>query len=98
MRCTAHGNQLTQTTDDGQRTTHFKSLLLPETQKHTFPAQKKVPFLVSMCKVSGWLAHKKNTVSSRVHKILPLQALDSAGMNLNRVRIKLREKENQLSA
>ena len=29
MRCTAHGNQLTQTTDDGQRTL-IKSFLLPD--------------------------------------------------------------------
>jgi hypothetical protein len=40
----------------------------------------------------------KNTVSSCVQKILPLQALNSVGMNLNRARIKLRERENQLSA
>ena len=30
-----------------------------KTQKHTFPVWNKVPFLVLMCKVSGWLAHKK---------------------------------------
>jgi len=29
-----------------------------KTKKFTFPAQKKVPFLVLMCKVSGWLAHQ----------------------------------------
>jgi hypothetical protein len=41
-----------------------------KTQKHTFPARKKVPFPVLMCKVSGWLAHKKNTVSSRRKRVI----------------------------
>jgi len=30
-------------------------------KKRTFPTRKKVPFLVSMCKVSGWLAHQNKT-------------------------------------
>ena len=36
-----------------------------KTQKHTFPARKKVPFLVLMCKVLGWLAHKKHSFFQR---------------------------------
>jgi hypothetical protein len=58
-----------------------------------------------MCKVSGWLAHQKkhsikNTVSSHVQKNLDFAApsLEFSGNGLNRARIKLREKENQLSA
>ena len=39
-------------------------------QKHTFPARKKVPFPVLMCKISGWLAHQKNTVSSGRKRVI----------------------------
>ncbi len=39
LRCTAHGNQLTRTTDNGQQRwwTHFKSFLLPERVPNFFP-------------------------------------------------------------
>ena len=66
--------------------------------KHTFPAQQKVRtylFLFRCARSRGGL-HRKNTVSSCVQKILLLQGLNSAGMNLNRARIKLREKENRV--
>ncbi len=36
MRCTAHGNQFTRTTDHRPQTTHFKSFLLPEANIRCF--------------------------------------------------------------
>jgi hypothetical protein len=56
-----------------------------------------------MCKVSGWLAHQKKTQYQK-HSFFPRSedfaapSLEFSGNEFERARIKLREKEDQLSA
>jgi hypothetical protein len=53
-RCTAHGNQLTQTTDDRRQTTHFKSFLLPDMiPKPNYPCESAGSLHIASYKDGG---------------------------------------------
>ena len=57
--------------------------LSTKTQKHTFLAPQKVTFLVLMCKVSGWLAHKKTQLKTQFPEDFAAPRLEFSGNEFN---------------